>query len=54
MSGIREKLVKKAMETYNIEGKFGVLKQIIFSHIKAEQLKVWYPRTQSPALEVGI
>jgi hypothetical protein len=53
-SEVREKLVKRAIEMFNIAGKFDVPKQTIFNHIKADWLEVWHSGTQSPVLEVEI
>jgi hypothetical protein len=53
-SGIREKLVKRAIGKFGIEGKFDVPKQTIFCCIASEQLEVWHPGTESPLLEVEV
>jgi hypothetical protein len=41
-SGIRKKLVDRAFEVFQIEGKFDVPKQTIFNRIASEQLEVWH------------
>jgi hypothetical protein len=51
---MRDKLVTRAIEIFNIAGKFGVPKQTIFNRIKADRLEVWHSGTQSPILEVEI
>ncbi len=50
-SSVREKLVKREIEMFNIAGKFIVPKQTILNCIKADQLEFWHSGTQSPVLE---
>ena len=52
--GIRNKLVKQAIEKFGIEGDFDVRKQTIFNRISSNRLQVWHPGTESPLLEVEV
>ena len=53
-SGIRKKLVKRAINMFGIKGDFDVQKQTVFNRIDSEQLKVWHPGTESPMVEVEV
>ena len=53
-SGIRKKLVKRAIEMFGIKGEFNVPKSTIHSRIASERLEVWHPGTVSPVLEVEV
>ncbi len=53
-SGIRRKLVKRAIGMFSIEGEFHIPNQTIFCPIALEQLKVWHPGTESQLLEVEV
>jgi hypothetical protein len=54
ITGIREKLVKRALGIFGIKGKFDVSKQTIFYLIASERFEVWHLGTESPLLEVEV
>ncbi len=53
-TGIREKLVKRAIKMFVIEGKLDVPKQTIYCPIALERLEIWHLGTESSLLEVEV
>jgi hypothetical protein len=53
-SGIRVKLVKRAIKMFSIKSKFNVTKQTIYNCINSKRLEVWHHGTQSPVLDVEV